>query len=119
LINRGYLKHEQLFVGEQTSLQIVWIFGKEAKKRLFSIGNAVKIKYRSELDQLKELLIKAVIDSTPPHLKKAQAYGLQHIFHCDGWFIIHCLKNLVGSGKLKLPTEEQRKSLTAVAVTAE
>lgn len=119
LISRGYLKHEQHGGGERTSLQIVWIQDKQAKGRLMSLGEAVKEKHRAELESLKTPFVKAVLDVTPTHLKKAQGYCLQFIFHSDGWFILHCLKNLVNSGKLKLPTEEQRKSLTAVAVTAE
>jgi hypothetical protein len=57
------------------------------------------------------------MDAAPAHLKKAWAFGLQHTFHCDGWFLLHCLKVLVNSGKLKLPTEEQRASLSCVVVT--
>ena len=117
LISRGYLKHEQLPTGERSTVEILWIKGKEAKDRILGIGNEVKGKYRSELERIKVPVAKAVMDSTPPHLRKTQAYGLQHIFHSDGWFIIHCLKNLVASGKLKLPNDDQKKSLTAVAVT--
>jgi hypothetical protein len=119
LISRGYLKNEELPAGEIIKLQIVQIKGREAKNRLLNIGNAVITKYRKELEELKEPLIKAVMDSTPPHLKKVQMYGLQHMFHCDGWFIMHCLKNLTDSGRLKLPAKDQQKSLTALAVTAE
>ena len=31
-------------------------------------------------------------------------------------FILHCMKELLNNGKLKLPTEEQKKSLTTIIV---
>jgi hypothetical protein len=57
------------------------------------------------------------IFDTPEHMKKAQAFGLQHMFLSDGLFIIYALNKLVENGKLKLPTEEQRNSLGAVVLT--
>ena len=117
LISRGYLKHGKPSPKEADALQIVWVKGTQAKARLMKIGEAIKDKHRAKLDQLKAPFINAVLDATPPHLKKAQGFCLQSIFYSDGWFLLHCLKNLVNSGKLKLPTEDQRKSLTAVAIT--
>ena len=71
-------------------------------------------KLTKELEELKAPYIEAILKKTPKHLYKAQMYGLQHIFFSDGWFILYCLKELVNNGKLKLPTEEQRKSLTTL-----
>ena len=119
LISRGYLKHEQLPAGDRDLLQILRIKGREANDLLLGLGEAVKEKHRNELDALKAPYVKATLENTPPHLKKAQSFCLQCLFHSDGWFILHCLKNLVNSGKLKLPTEQQRKSLSAVVITAE
>lgn len=42
-----------------------------------------------------------------------QRFALQYIFFSDGWFILHCLKELVNNGKLKLPTQEQKKCLAS------
>jgi len=52
-------------------------------------------------------------------MKKAQMFSLQYLFHSDGWFILHCLKILVDNGKLKLPTEKQKKALTMVILQSE
>lgn len=57
-----------------------------------------------------------LLDETPKHLHKMQKYGLQYTFFSDGWFILHCMKELVNNGKLKLPTEAQKKSLTTIIV---
>jgi len=119
LISRGYFKHEQSKISEEISLQIVWLKGKTAKERLIKIGDEIKRKYHEQLQKLKELYVRTVMENTPPHLKTMQKFGLQYIFYSDGWFLIHCLKNLVNSGRLKLPTEDQKQSLTAISVTDE
>ena len=43
--------------------------------------------------------------------------GMQYIFHADGWFLLYTVKELLVSGKLQLPTEEQRRSLSTVIMT--
>ena len=37
-------------------------------------------------------------------------------FSYDGLFVLHCLKTLVENGKLLLPKENQRKSLTTIVI---
>ena len=86
----------------------------ETKQKIIDIGSKIKEKYQDEFTKLKAPFIKAIIDDTPNHLKEMQAYGLQHIFFSDGWFLIYCMKELVNNGKLKLPTEEQQKSLSTI-----
>ena len=96
--------------------QVVWLKNREIKNELLAIGDRIKEKHWAELEALKEPFIKAVLNETPKHLHKMQKYGLQYIFFSDGWFILHCIKELVNSGKLKPPTEEQKKSLTTVII---
>lgn len=93
---------------------IVWIQDNEIKGKLIEIGDKIKEKYKAEFDKLKAPYIKAVMDNTPEQLKKMQAYGMQYIFHSDGWFLLYCAKELINNGKLKLPTEEQKKSLSTI-----
>ena len=111
---KGYMKRYVSCNGQWTGLQIAWIRSVEARSRLLEFGDKIKEKYRKELEELKAPYIEAILKKTPKHLYKAQMYGLQHIFFSDGWFILYCLKELVNNGKLKLPTEEQRKSLTTL-----
>ena len=47
-------------------------------------------------------------------MTKIKAYELQFVFHADGWFLLHVITTLLKNGKLKKPTEGQRKSLTTV-----
>ena len=84
----------------------------DVRKRLLSIGDRIKGKYRDELKALKAPYEKALLDATPEHLRKARMFELQYTFYSDGWFILHCMKELVNSGKLKAPTEGQKKALT-------
>ena len=58
-----------------------------------------------------------VLKGTPLHLKKAQSFILKSIFVADGSFIRCCIDRLVGDGKLKMPTDEQRRSLGIVIET--
>ena len=111
---KGYLRQYESSQGKWTTLQIVWIRNAEARRKLLAIGDSIKEKYKEELDVLKAPYIKAVLARTPEHLRKMQMYGLQYIFFSDGWFILHCLKELTAVGKLKLPTEEQQKSLSSL-----
>ena len=58
----------------------------------------------------------AVLAGVPERLRKIAEYELQYVFNCDGWFLLHCLKTLLNNGKLKEPTDGQRKSLTTLIV---
>lgn len=67
-----------------------------------------------ELEPVKERYCKAVIESKPKHMQKMQAYGLQYIFYADGWFLLYTIKELLESGRLKLPADYQRISLSTL-----
>ena len=114
MAEKGYMRKYSSEKGTWLTLQIAWIHSEEARKIILSLGDRIKEKYKKEFDELKSPYIKAVLDITPKHLYKMTMYGLQYIFYSDGWFILHCMKALVNNGKLKLPTEEQKKSLTTI-----
>lgn len=99
-----------------TAIQCVLLEGSAIKKSLLAIGDKIKEKYIEEFNTLREPYIKAVLKETPSHLHTMQKYGLQYIFYSDGWFILHCLKELVNNGKLKPPTEEQKQALTTIII---
>lgn len=103
----------------KTARQIVWLENTDINNELIAIGDRIKERHWTEFESLKKPFVKAVLNETPKHLHKMQKYGLQYIFFSDGWFILHCLKELVNNGKLKLPTEEQKKSLTTIIVPNE
>ena len=111
---KGILRRYSSEKGMWTTLQIVWIRSKEAREKILRFGDVIKEKYQEEFAALSAPYIESILNSTPPHLRKMRMYGLQHIFFSDGCFILNCLKELVNNGKLKEPTEEQRKSLTAL-----
>ncbi|MCL2406107.1 MAG: sigma-70 family RNA polymerase sigma factor [Defluviitaleaceae bacterium] len=117
MIERGFIsqkpgpKHSR----PTDTLSIVWL-NSAANKRLIAIANSIRDKYHAQLVAMKTSYVESQLAATPEHLKKARAYGLQYIFHSDGYFIIYMLHKLIETGKLKLPSEEQRKSLCAVIV---
>ena len=96
-------------------LQIVWLKTEEIKEKLLGLGREINLKRGRELQKLETRYVKALLDFTPKHLRKMQAYGLQFLFRADGWFLLYCIEELLQSGKLRPPKEEQRKPLMTVA----
>lgn len=117
LCEHGYVKTNGDYDGYfKAAWQIVILASKEIQTKLLDMGNRIKEKYKSEFDALKEPYVEAVLKTVPVHLRKIQEYELQSLFNFDGWFLLHCITALVNNGKLKLPTEGQRKSLTTIIV---
>lgn len=115
LIERGYIKTNGDYDGHfKSAWQIVVLASKEIQNKLLSIGNRIKEKYQTEFDALKAPYAEAVLESVPAHLRKIEEYELQFVFHADGWFLLHCITTLLKNGKLKEPTEGQRKALTTL-----
>lgn len=112
LAEMGYVKTNGDYDGDfKSAWQIVVLASEEIKKKLISVGDRIKEKYKGEFDKLKAPFAEAVLSSVPEHLKKMVEFELQYVFHSDGLFIYHCIKELLKKGKLKEPTENQRKSL--------
>ena len=115
LAERGYIKTNGDYDGHfKSAWQIVVLASKEIQNKLLSIGDRIKEKYQTEFDALKAPYAEAVLESVPAHLRKIEEYELQFVFHADGWFLVHCITALLKNGKLKEPTEGQRKSLTTL-----
>ncbi|MDD4495448.1 MAG: sigma-70 family RNA polymerase sigma factor [Eubacteriales bacterium] len=115
LCERGYMRtYGETEKEHIATLQIVWIPNVEGRNKLLAIGDKIKEKYKARFDAMKAPYIKTIMDATPTHLRKLQQFWLQYIFFSDGWFILHCIMELLNNGKLKPPTEEQRKSLTTI-----
>ena len=118
LTERGYISVIHDSGNTKAVLRCLYLPGTEIRNRLIEIGDRIKKKYRAEMQALKAPYIKAVLEATPRHLHTMQKYGLQYLFFSDGWFILHCLKELVNNGKLKPPAEEQKQSLTTILFPA-
>ena len=115
LAERGYIKTNGDYDGHfKSAWQIVVLASKEIQNKLLSIGDRIKEKYQTEFDALKAPYAEAVLESVPAHLRKIEEYELHFVFHADGWFLLHCITTLLKNGKLKEPTEGQRKALTTL-----
>ena len=86
------------------------------KASIENYTDEIKAKYKEEFDTIKAPFMDAVLDSVPAHLRKVKEYELQFLFHSDGWFLLHCIVTLLNNGKLKPPTEGQKKALTTLIV---
>ncbi|MBO5228074.1 MAG: hypothetical protein J6B39_03670, partial [Lachnospiraceae bacterium] len=114
---RGYIKTNGDYDGHfKSAWQIVILANKDIQNRLLAIGDRIKEKYKAEFDRLKAPYAEAVLKSVLAHLRKVKEYEMQFVFHSDGWFLVHCITALLRNGKLKEPSEGQRKSLTTLIV---
>ena len=115
LAERGYVKTNGDYDGYfKASWQIVSLASKDIKTRLLAIGEKIKEKCKVDFDALKAPYAEAILRSVPAHLRKAAEYELQFVFHSDGWFLLHCITELLKNGKLKEPTNGQRRALMTV-----
>ena len=117
LSERGYIKTWGDYDGcFKTAWKLVVLTDKDVQRELLAIGERIKIKYKEQFEALKAPYAKAALECVPAHLRKIREYELQYVFHSDGWFLLHCIVTLLGNGKLKQPTEEQRKALTTMII---
>ena len=117
LAQEGYIKTYDDHAGTfKVSWQPVILESNYIKEKLIEIGEKIKKKYKDTFEDIKAPYITAVLDSVPAHLRKVKEYELQFLFHSDGWFLLHCIVALLNNGKLKPPTEGQKKALTTLIV---
>ncbi len=117
LAERGYVKTGGDYDGSfKSAWQIVALASKAIRDKLLAVGSRIKEKYQTEFDALKAPFAEAVLESVPAHLRRVKRYELQFVFHSDCRFLLHCITVLLKNGKLKEPTEGQRKSLTTLIV---
>lgn len=115
LVERGYIKTNGDYDGDfKSAWQIVILTNPEIKNKLLSVGKRIKEKYQGEFEALKAPYVENILRTVPAHLRKVKEFELQFILHSDGWFLLHCINVLLENGKLQLPTESQRKSLTTI-----
>lgn len=115
LAERGYVKTNGDYDGYfKASWQIVSLASKEIKMKLFDFGERIKEKYKADFDRLKAPYAEAALRSVPAHLRKVNEFELQFVFHSDGWFLLHCVLALLRNGKLKEPTDGQRRALMTI-----
>lgn len=119
LCEGGYVKTNGDYDGFfKSAWQVVILDSKDIRDRLLAVGERIKMKYTDQFDALKAPYAEAVLKSVPAHLRKTKEYELQFVFHSDGWFLLHCITALLKNGKLKEPTENQKKSLTTLILPA-
>lgn len=117
LTQRGFIKTNGSYGGSfKSAWQIVAFANTKIKDKLLEVGTRIKEKHHDDFESIKAPYIKAALANIPDHLKKTRAYELQFIFYSDGWFLCHCIHALLHNGRLKEPTENQRKSLTTLII---
>ena len=113
LAQRGYIRG----FGGDFEPAVIWLKNKEIKDKLLDLSFKLKQKHAPALSELKEKFIRVNLADTPKQVQKMKAFGMQYIFHADGWFLLYTVKELLAAGKLQLPTEEQSRSLSTIIMT--
>lgn len=101
---------------DKFELAIIRLKDETISQQLIQLCNRVRAKNQAELKPLKEEYARLVLENVPRHIQKMKAYGLQYTFYSDGLFLKYCMKELFNNGRLKLPTEEQRVSLSTLII---
>ncbi|NLC17980.1 MAG: hypothetical protein GX757_01960 [Clostridiales bacterium] len=127
MVQKGYLKAagdratngriaDGKSANDKFELAVIWLKDETIKQQLIQLCNRVRAMSQSELKPLKEEYVRLVLEKEPRHIQKMRAYGLQHMFYSDGLFLKYCMKELFNNGRLKLPKEEQRVSLSTLII---
>ena len=114
LAERGYIsvKHENGNIKTVTHCTVLGNSG--INDELIAVASGVKEKHWDELSALRDRLTHDMLAKTPEHLRKARIYDMQDIFFSDPWLVVHVLKHLEENGKLKAPSEEQKKMIISL-----
>jgi len=110
LAQNGYIKG----AAGHFELAVVHLKTRECAEQFLALGSRIKQKHIDALRPLMERFTNSVLNNTPPQVRKMQAFGLSFLFQSDGWFLLHCVNELLINGKLRLPTAAQRQSLSTV-----
>ncbi|MBE6563589.1 MAG: sigma-70 family RNA polymerase sigma factor [Ruminococcaceae bacterium] len=116
LAENGFKRIENTEYGHIAHNECVVIHGKENADKLRAIGIKVRERYKKEFYALKKPYSKAVIENTPKQMRKMQEFVQQYLLSSDGWFLIYCLWELVENGKLQVPEEKDRSSVTKIII---
>lgn len=107
----GFIKTNGDYDGYfKSGWQPVILANNEINKKLLAIGAKIKAKFKPK----KEEYINAALNTVPAHLRRVKEYELQFAFEADGLFLLHCIKALLDNGKLTLPTENQKRTVSTL-----
>lgn len=100
----------------KSAWQIVILRDQKVQEKLLEIGQQVKARHLDAFDELKKPYAKATLEAVPPHLRKVKEFELQYMFHDDARFLLHCMLELLESGKLtELPQGQRKAACTLIA----
>lgn len=101
----------------KSAWQMVWLQNTDIRDRLLAVGKSLRAAHAEELEALRKPYAEAMLSGLPEHLRNMQAYMLQFLFDSDGEFLLHCLKRLLETGRLREPTRPQRRTLSMLIVS--
>ena len=97
--------------------QIVILKTPAVREKLLDIEEQVRNSCADELAKLRKSYATSALECVPQHMRRTREYELQYTFYADGRFLHRCLWELIISGKLKLPAEEQKASMSTLLLS--
>lgn len=97
--------------------QIVILKTPAVREKLLDIEEQVRNSCADELAKLRKSYATSALECVPQHMRRTREYELQYTFYADGRFLHRCLWELIISGRLKLPTEEQKASMSTLLLS--
>ena len=115
LAEKGYIRITGNYGHDfKATWQIVILKNAKIREKLIALGEKLQEKYRDKFCELQAPYEEMVLAFTPAHLQKISRYTLQYTFDGDDRFLLHCYQVLLRNGKLRQPTEGQRKALSTI-----
>ncbi len=94
--------------------QIVILKTPAVREKLLDLEEKVRNACAAEMENLSKVYAAAALECIPQNMRRAKEYELQYTFYADGRFLHRCLWELLNSGRLKLPEEAQKSSMSTL-----
>ena len=94
--------------------QIVILKTQAVREKLLDLEEKVRNTCATEMEKLSKAYAAAALECIPQNMRRAKEYELQYTFYADGRFLHRCLRELLYSGRLKLPEDRQKPSMSTL-----
>ena len=114
LAERGVIRISGNAGKPEITWQIVILKTPAVREKLLDLEAEVRNACAAEMEKLSKAYAAAALECIPQNMRRAKEYELQYTFYADGCFLHRCLWELLNSGRLKLPEEEQKPSMSTL-----
>ena len=94
--------------------QVVILKTPAIREKLLDLEEEVRNTCAAEMEKLSKAYAAVALECIPQNMRRVKEYELQYTFYADGRFLHRCLWELLNNGRLKLPKEEQKLSMSTL-----